>query len=116
MHAGRILASDAPAALMAQRGADSLEEAFIGYLAEASGMRLLPPEALATVSDGTAAAPAPSPTAPAPAARFSLVRLFRSQDCRLAGEIAHRRRRACHPTSTADPQGRTHCPLAASQR
>ncbi|AMO35992.1 multidrug ABC transporter ATP-binding protein [Thauera humireducens] len=76
MHAGRILASDTPAALMARRGADSLEDAFVGYLAEASGVQLLPPDAPATVSDGTAAAPAPHPTAPARAARFSLGRLF----------------------------------------
>ncbi|CAH1748406.1 ribosome-associated ATPase [Thauera humireducens] len=73
MHAGRILASDTPAALMARRGADSLEDAFVGYLAEASGVQLLPPDAPTAVSDGTAATPAPHPTAPA---RFSLGRLF----------------------------------------
>ncbi|MBE2242130.1 MAG: ribosome-associated ATPase/putative transporter RbbA, partial [Burkholderiaceae bacterium] len=75
MHAGRVLDSDAPAALVKKRGAASLEEAFIGYLVEAGG--------------GTAAAPdaaaAPDPAAPAPAAatavaakrppRFSLQRL-----------------------------------------
>ncbi|MDY0047732.1 MAG: ribosome-associated ATPase/putative transporter RbbA [Thauera propionica] len=76
MHAGRILASDAPAALMAQRGADSLEDAFVGYLAEASGVQLLPPDASAAASDDTAAAPAPHPAPPARAARFSLARLF----------------------------------------
>ena len=37
MHAGRVLDSDAPAALVAKRGAATLEEAFIGYLLEASG-------------------------------------------------------------------------------
>jgi ribosome-dependent ATPase len=37
MHAGRVLASDAPAALVAQRGAATLEEAFIAYLLEADG-------------------------------------------------------------------------------
>jgi len=37
MHAGRVLDSDAPAALVAKRGAASLEEAFIGYLVEAGG-------------------------------------------------------------------------------
>jgi len=76
MHAGRILASDAPAALMARRGADSLEDAFVGYLAEASGVQLLPPGAPAAMSDGSVAAPAPHPTPPARAARFSLARLF----------------------------------------
>ncbi len=37
MHAGKVLVSDAPATLIAQRGAASLEEAFIGYLQEAAG-------------------------------------------------------------------------------
>ena len=37
MHAGRVLDSDTPAALMARRGAATLEEAFIGYLVEAAG-------------------------------------------------------------------------------
>src|SRR5690606_32766803 len=37
MHAGRVLDSDTPAALVERRGAASLEEAFIGYLLEASG-------------------------------------------------------------------------------
>jgi len=36
MHAGRVLDSDAPAALVAKRGAATLEEAFIGYLLEAA--------------------------------------------------------------------------------
>ncbi|MBK3734597.1 ribosome-associated ATPase/putative transporter RbbA [Azospirillum brasilense] len=35
MHAGRVLVSDTPAALVATRGAATLEEAFIGYLKEA---------------------------------------------------------------------------------
>ena len=37
MHAGRVLDSDAPAALVNKRGAANLEEAFIGYLVEAGG-------------------------------------------------------------------------------
>ncbi len=36
MHAGRVLVSDAPAALLAKRGAKTLEEAFIAYLEEAA--------------------------------------------------------------------------------
>ncbi len=36
MHAGRVLVSDAPAALIGKRGAKSLEDAFISYLEEAS--------------------------------------------------------------------------------
>ncbi|CAO3457067.1 Ribosome-associated ATPase RbbA [Azospirillum argentinense] len=35
MHAGRVLVSDTPTALVARRGAATLEEAFIGYLEEA---------------------------------------------------------------------------------
>ncbi|MND25786.1 putative ABC transporter ATP-binding protein YbhF [compost metagenome] len=35
MHAGRVLASDSPQALVAQRGAATLEEAFIGWLQDA---------------------------------------------------------------------------------
>lgn len=38
MHAGKILDSDTPAALVAKRGAENLEEAFIGYLEEAIGI------------------------------------------------------------------------------
>ncbi|WP_374262166.1 ribosome-associated ATPase/putative transporter RbbA [Zoogloea sp.] len=72
MHAGRILASDAPAALVAARGAASLEDAFIAYLADASGIAL--PDAR------TAAAPAAPPTPAAEGrqrvARFSLARLL----------------------------------------
>lgn len=37
MHAGQVLASGTPAALVEQRGADTLEEAFIDYLQEATG-------------------------------------------------------------------------------
>ena len=37
MHAGRVLATDAPASLVRARGAASLEEAFVSYLEEASG-------------------------------------------------------------------------------
>lgn len=36
MHAGRVLASDSPAALIAGRGVSTLEEAFISYLEEAT--------------------------------------------------------------------------------
>lgn len=37
MHAGRVLASDSPAAIIAARSAGTLEEAFISYLEEAIG-------------------------------------------------------------------------------
>ncbi|AIB15960.1 multidrug ABC transporter ATP-binding protein (plasmid) [Azospirillum argentinense] len=39
MHTGRVLVSDTPAALVAKRGAATLEEAFIGYLEEAVAER-----------------------------------------------------------------------------
>jgi ribosome-dependent ATPase len=38
MHAGRVLASDTPASLKAQRQAQTLEEAFIGYLEDAASV------------------------------------------------------------------------------
>ncbi len=37
MHAGRVLATAAPAALVAERGTDTLENAFVGYLEAAAG-------------------------------------------------------------------------------
>ncbi|MEO3472897.1 ribosome-associated ATPase/putative transporter RbbA [Roseomonas sp. CAU 1739] len=37
MHAGRVLVSDSPESLRAQRGAANLEEAFIAYLQDATG-------------------------------------------------------------------------------
>ncbi|TVT50919.1 MAG: ribosome-associated ATPase/putative transporter RbbA [Denitromonas halophila] len=67
MHAGRVLASDTPAALQASRGAATLEDAFIDYLSEAAG------------AAGTPATEAPAPI-PAhdnrPPPRFSLQRLL----------------------------------------
>lgn len=64
MHAGRVLACDAPAALVAARGAATLEQAFIAYLREAGG----------TAEDTAPPAPAPSAT-PAPAHQASAMRL-----------------------------------------
>ncbi|MBN8441130.1 MAG: ribosome-associated ATPase/putative transporter RbbA [Thauera sp.] len=79
MHAGKILASDTPAALVEQRGAASLEEAFVGYLAEASGVTLQPRDTVATTASSASAAsgaPAPPPARPRDVARFSLTRLL----------------------------------------
>jgi len=53
MHAGRVLDSDTPAAIVAKRGVATLEEAFIDHLVEAGGG-----EASAPDSDQTAATPA----------------------------------------------------------
>ena len=51
MHAGRVLVSDTPAALMERRGAGTLEEAFISYLEDA-------------VNEGQAAASVAAPQEP----------------------------------------------------
>ncbi|WP_205750369.1 ribosome-associated ATPase/putative transporter RbbA [Diaphorobacter sp. HDW4B] len=74
MHAGKVLDSDTPAALVAKRGADSLEEAFIGYLVEASGE---PAPSLAKVETTPAAAePAATSVHHAKPQGFSLQRLW----------------------------------------
>ncbi|MBS0349273.1 MAG: ribosome-associated ATPase/putative transporter RbbA [Proteobacteria bacterium] len=57
MHAGRVLDSDAPAALIAKRGKATLEEAFIDYLVEAGGGSAADDATVATV------APPPVPVA-----------------------------------------------------
>ncbi|MDR3638574.1 MAG: ribosome-associated ATPase/putative transporter RbbA [Isosphaeraceae bacterium] len=54
MHAGRVLASDTPAALVEKRGAETLEGAFVGYLEEA-----------ASASQAAEPTPAAGRTAPA---------------------------------------------------
>ncbi|MGZ5904664.1 MAG: ribosome-associated ATPase/putative transporter RbbA [Reyranella sp.] len=82
MHAGRILATAAPTALVEARGAATLEEAFIAYLEEAA--RQARP-----VTDGIAAAPllsdrtlAPDRVPPA-AAWLSPQRLFAYARCEM---------------------------------
>jgi ribosome-dependent ATPase len=42
MHAGKVLAVGAPQELVRKRGSPSLEDAFVGYLAEAAGITLQP--------------------------------------------------------------------------
>ncbi|QIL43485.1 ribosome-associated ATPase/putative transporter RbbA [Acidovorax sp. HDW3] len=71
MHAGKVLDSDVPAKLVEKRGAQNLEEAFIGYLIEAGGGA---PKAEAPA---VAAAPALQQAVPAHRrrSRFSLQRL-----------------------------------------
>lgn len=68
MHTGKVLASDTPQALVEQRGAASLEEAFIAWLQEAQ------PTAAAPEEPAPAAASHPERAAPRQA--FSLQRLF----------------------------------------
>ena len=57
MHAGKVLDSDRPAALVEKRGAESLEEAFIGYLVEAEAEGKSPEELAEEAEVQTMAAP-----------------------------------------------------------
>jgi ribosome-dependent ATPase len=75
MHAGRVLASDRPAALQAARGAATLEEAFIAYLEEATGA--VPAVSSSELQPAVVSAPAAVPeNAPAPPPLFSLGRML----------------------------------------
>ncbi|CAH5748235.1 TPA: ribosome-associated ATPase/putative transporter RbbA [Klebsiella pneumoniae] len=68
MHAGKVLASDTPQALVEQRGSNSLEEAFIACLKEAQPSSPVPEEPTSAVASHS------GHTAPRQA--FSLRRLF----------------------------------------
>ncbi|GKM96461.1 ABC transporter ATP-binding protein [Klebsiella variicola] len=68
MHAGKVLASDTPQALVEQRGAASLEEAFIAWLKEAQPSSPVPDEPTSAVALHSEHA--------APRQAFSLRRLF----------------------------------------
>ncbi|CAK6464140.1 ribosome-associated ATPase/putative transporter RbbA [Klebsiella variicola] len=68
MHAGKVLASDTPQALVEQRGAASLEEAFIAWLKEAQPSSPVPDKPTSAVTSHS------EHTAPRQA--FSLRRLF----------------------------------------
>ncbi|HMN74929.1 MAG TPA: ribosome-associated ATPase/putative transporter RbbA [Burkholderiaceae bacterium] len=72
MHAGRVLDSDTPTALVKKRGAATLEEAFIGYLLEAGGGEAGAPQAEAPPAAAAAPAARAQPSRPP---RFSLQRL-----------------------------------------
>lgn len=75
MHAGRVLASDTPAALIERRGAASLEEAFVAYLEEATGDGAQP-----AVTEAPAAVAPPSPAArPAPFSKRRLLAYARRE-------------------------------------
>ncbi|SEM09923.1 ABC-type multidrug transport system, ATPase component [Syntrophus gentianae] len=73
MHAGRVLVSDAPAALIEKRGVTTLEEAFIRYLEEASDERM---EGV-TTDPGEATAMPAGKSSPAGAARSGFFSLRR---------------------------------------
>ncbi|PYB77610.1 ribosome-associated ATPase/putative transporter RbbA [Rhizobium wuzhouense] len=60
MHAGRVLVTDTPKAIIASRTAGSLEEAFIGYLEQAIGETVAPTAGFDEEIAETAQAPAPS--------------------------------------------------------
>ncbi|HBQ0445987.1 TPA: ribosome-associated ATPase/putative transporter RbbA [Klebsiella pneumoniae] len=68
MHAGKVLASDTPQALVEQRGSNGLEEAFIAWLKEAQPSSPVPEEPTSAVASHS------GHTAPRQA--FSLRRLF----------------------------------------
>ncbi len=79
MHAGKVLASDSPAALRESRQADTLEAAFIGYLEDAADTS----SAAAAEADDVAIAQAPElktshqdTSKVNPPKKFSLLRLF----------------------------------------
>jgi len=50
MHAGKVLVSDTPAAIINQRGAATLEEAFIAYLEEAGATSEIPARVMASMA------------------------------------------------------------------
>ena len=75
MHAGQVLVSDTPAALMQQRGTSTLEEAFIGYLEDAAPERKTPePPTVAALAPPVP--PSRGITTPNKKIGFSLRRLF----------------------------------------
>jgi ribosome-dependent ATPase len=77
MHAGKVLVSDKPSAIMAKRGRETLEEAFIDYLGEVVGAE----EAGAAPAAPAAAAPHTAPT------RFLKLRRLLSYSRREALEL-----------------------------
>jgi ribosome-dependent ATPase len=76
MDCGKVLATDTPGALIASRGASTLEEAFIGYLEEAIAARAPCSAAPATASRTEARAPQIASAPPAERKAFSRRRLF----------------------------------------
>jgi ribosome-dependent ATPase len=70
MHAGKVLAVGAPQELVKERGSASLEDCFVGYLAEAAGIDMSKKvEPLAREAQA-------GDTAPKPVKRFELARLW----------------------------------------
>lgn len=81
MHAGKVLVSDTPAAIIASRSAASLDEAFIAYLEEATGDTASQPVSAPSIararnSDQPAAWPAKPRPAPSIRRYFDERRMF----------------------------------------
>ena len=78
MHAGHVLVTDAPAELVRQRGAATLEQAFIGFLEDAGARGDTPaaPAPLQSVPSSTPAAPSDGRVKKAPNAFFSPARAW----------------------------------------
>ena len=76
MHAGKVLVSGTPAELVQSRNADTLEEAFIGYLQDASGAPDLPEGPTAAEAAPAPAAGSSEPAAPPRRRWFSFARAF----------------------------------------
>ena len=68
MHAGRVLVTGAPQKIIDDRGAESLEDAFVGHMLDAMPQEEFDGEATLTVET--------MPLTTSPASRFSLGRLF----------------------------------------
>ena len=69
MHAGKVLVSDTPKAIVAGKSAASLDEAFIAYLEDATGQASGRPEVSSRAGATDGPAPAPAALKPAPSAR-----------------------------------------------
>ncbi len=76
MHAGRVLAVGAPADLVRERGSASIEDCFVGYLAEASGIKLAGKEAADAAAAAAASAVAVEAAPLPPPRAFNPVRLW----------------------------------------
>jgi ribosome-dependent ATPase len=76
MHAGRVLVSDAPAALVKERGVSTLEQAFISYLEEAVATGTPEPAAVANEVPAPAHAAHARSAAREQSGAFSLRRLY----------------------------------------
>jgi ribosome-dependent ATPase len=76
MHAGRVLAQGPPAELVAERKANSLEEAFIGYLEEAAAAGKKTTAEPAIAAPEPAAVESPAARAEEKPGKFSLARVW----------------------------------------